>query len=277
MTQTSYDTAPPLGLPGQRADCGLEHRVESFLAEGVLQFGLLVQAGTDPDRQVVPMAALPAADVDSLVATAVNTAASEVVISGTDLDGAIGTGAIVPAQRITVALSSHADFDLTTGELHYEDAEGHPRIEELAIPDGGNVTLTSLLPARRLDKIVIPTQSGAGGEVTAGTAGGTDEIALSRKDFPGVVFYEPGMEPASSTEDVADEQPVNVMVAGTIWVTVEAAVVKGDGAWVRVTESGGDLRGQFRGSYASGFARLEGAQFLTSQSSADGVAILKLG
>lgn len=275
MSQTSYSDNMPIGIQGQRADMGLEHRVESFLAEGALTFGLLVQRGSDPDAQVKPMDALPAADVDSIIATAVNTAASEVVISGADFDGAIGAGAIVPAQRVTVALSAHADFDLTTGEIHYEDASGAPQVEELAIPDGGNVTLTTLRPCRRVDKIVIPAQSGAGGEITAGTAGGTDEVALSRKDFPGVCMYDPGDEPGSSTEDVADEKQANILVAGTVMVTVEEAVNPGDGAWVRVTESLPDVRGQFRGSFASGFARLEGASFLTT-AAADGLAVLRI-
>jgi hypothetical protein len=88
-------------------------------------------------------------------------------------------------------------------------------------------------------------------------------------------MYDPATEPASATEDVADEQDVNVLVKGTILVTVEAAVVAGDGAWVRVTESGSDLRGQFRGSYATGFARLEGASFKTSAAQ-DGLAVLEL-
>ena len=275
MSQTSYSENMPIGIEGQRADMGLEHRVESFLAEGALTFGHLVQRGTDPDKQVKALAALPAADVDSIIETAVNTAASELVISGSDFDGDIGAGAIVPAQRVTVALSSHADFDDTTGEIHYEDASGAPQVEPLAIPDGGNVTLTTLRPCRRVDKIVIPAQSGTGGEITAGTAGEDDEIALSRKDFPGVCMYDPGDEPGSSTEDVADEKQANILVAGTIMVEVEAAVEPGDGAWVRVVESSPDVRGQFRGSYADGFARLEGASFLTS-AAADGLAVLRI-
>jgi hypothetical protein len=277
MTQTTYNNEPALGRDGQTADCGFDNRIDSFLAEGVLTFGLLVQAGTDPDRQVKPMAALPAADVDSIIETAVNTAASELIISGADFDSAVyGAGAIVPCQRVTVALSSHADFDLTTGEIHGEGPNGDPIVEQLAIPDGGNVTLTTVNVFRRVDKIVIPAQSGTGGEITAGTTGSDDEIVLSRKDFPGVVKYAPGLEPESSTEDIGDEDPVDVQTRGTVWVTVEEAVAKGDGAWVRVVESSPDVRGQFRGSYATGFARLEGASFLTTQASADGVAILRL-
>ena len=119
------------------------------------------------------------------------------------------------------------------------------------------------------------TQSGAGGAITAGTAGGTDEVTLSRKDFPGVVMYDPATEPASDTEDVADEQDVNVLVKGTIMVTVEAAVTKGDGCWVRTVLDGSDVRGQFRGSYHADFARLAGASFKTSAAQ-DGLAVLEL-
>lgn len=271
--QTTYADQIPIGIAGQRADMGLEHRVESYLAEGAMNFGLLVQAGTDPDKQVKPVAALPVADVDSIIETAVATAASELVIADTDLDGAIGGAAIVPAQRITVALSAHADFDATTAHLHYEDASGVERVDALAIPDGGNVTLNSLLPGRRFIKLVVPAQSGTGGEITAGTD--PTEVALSRRDFPGFLMYVPGDEPGSSTEDVADEKQANVLVQGTMLVTVEAAVVKGDAVWVRMVESGADLRGQVRGSYAADFYRLEGASFNTSAAQ-DGLAVLVL-
>jgi hypothetical protein len=278
MSQTTYEDAPPIAVEGMRADMGLEHRVESYLAEGDLLFGTLVQAGTDPDKQVKPLTDIPAADVDSIVSTPVAmSGAAETFVSGADLDGVIGAKAINPAQRVTIALNPHADWLATTGEIFYEDVEGEPQVEEFDIPAGGNVTRQTLRPCRRVDLIHVPQQAGANATLTAGTAGTAGGYSLlSPRDCPGVVFYDPATEPASSTTDVADEQDVNVLVQGTIYVKVEAAVIKGDGAWVRTTEALPDKRGQFRGSYAVGFTRLAGASFKTS-AAADGLAVLELG
>jgi len=55
MSQTIVDLNQPIGLPGQKANI-VPDSVRSYIAEADLGFGLLVVAGTDPDRQVKPPA-----------------------------------------------------------------------------------------------------------------------------------------------------------------------------------------------------------------------------
>ena len=55
MSQTTYLDRTPLGKAGMRADAGLHSKVDSFVAEDALTYGLLVEFGTDPETQVKAM------------------------------------------------------------------------------------------------------------------------------------------------------------------------------------------------------------------------------
>lgn len=269
MSQTTYNTNYALGREGQIADT-TNRQVDSFLAEGAIKYGLVVQQGT-ADDQVKAMAAL-AADPDAIVATLASSASPQ-TISGAGLDGAVGGNLISPAQSVTITLSNHADWDATTAVVYGLDADGNPISENLAIPNGGNATVTGLLSFSRVTSVYIPAQSGTGGTATVGT--GATAVVLTRDKYLGVAVYDPMTEPYLSTSEVEDDEQLGVMVKGRVCVVTEAIVTKGAPCYVRTTESGGDVRGQVRGSPASGFALLQGAKFVTS-AAADAIAVLEL-
>ena len=272
MSQTSVTVDPAVGRKGQLADPSLSVK-DSFLAEGHLTFGLLVQNGTAED-QVVPVAALPANDVNSIVSTAVATAASAQTIEGAQLDGVIGAGRIIPAQLITVALSSHADFDVGVAQVIGEGPDGSRQVEILAIPDAGNVTLTTSMVFSRLDKIEFPAGADVNGGITVGT--NIAQMVLSPVDYPGFALYDPMLEPYAAATEIEDERDVSILSFGRVLVVVESTTAAGDPCFVRMLEASADLRGQVRGTPAANFFRLEGARFKKGAAT-DGLAILEMG
>lgn len=116
-------------------------------------------------------AAVNAVDVDSIVATLASTAGIQ-NLSGTALDGVFGDEAISPARRITFTFSSHADWDATNITLNGLDAAGAVVSETIAVPNGGNATVTSTGLFSLVTGITVPAQSGTGGTATVGTRSG---------------------------------------------------------------------------------------------------------
>jgi hypothetical protein len=251
--------------------------IVSGFADAALKYGLLLQRGS-ADRNVKPMDALPSADADAFTATPLATAASPQVFSGADFDGVVGAG-IVPgySQRAVFALSSHADFDATTMTVCYETQDGSEAIDNLAVPDGGNTSLYTTRPVSVLKWVALPAQSGTGGTITIGQDPTALYLGLDPRVFVGVGSYDPATESYAATTEVAENHEVDVLRRGRLYVVVEAAVADGDPAYVRVVASGSDVRGQFRGSYAANFVRLPHAHFVSTQGTADGLAVLQLG
>ena len=108
-------------------------------------------------------------DVDAIVATGASATGSQ-VLSGSALDGVSGANALPLARKLTLTLSSHADWDATTATIAGYDSLGNAISESLSIPNGGNATLTTTRRFRRVLSVSIPAQSGTGGTFTVGVA-----------------------------------------------------------------------------------------------------------
>ena len=269
--QDSYSASPGVARKGQKADSGFSD-VLGYVAEGVMTFGLLCVRGTT-EHQVAAMAALPSADTDS-IATALASAATAQVFSLTDLDGVSGDDVIVPAQRLSFTLNSHADWLATTMLVVGRDAAGQQLVEGVSIPAGGNTTLYTTSPFAQVERIHLPVQGGTNGTMDVGTD--PTYCAFGPLTHPGVVLFDPMKEAYAEATEVADASQVSVIRQGRVDVEVEAAVTPGMLAYVRAVLSGTDLRGQFRGTPAANFFPLLGAQFVTAADT-DGVATLQLG
>lgn len=233
-----------------------------------------MQRGTDPATQAKPIAAL-AADPDAIVASGLASAATPQTVDGAALNGVIGAGRAVPAQQVTATFSSHVDWDATTAVVTGEDADGNPQTDTIAIPNGGAATASTVKAFSRVTSILIPAQSGTGGTATIGYAPTAPE--LSRRDFPGIALYDVSREPYDSTTGTyASGDPCPVIEEGDVFVRSESAAAAGDPVYVRVVESGSDLRGQFSAVPGANFARLRGAQYV-SNASALGIVVARIG
>lgn len=274
--QTTYSTTAALGKAGMVADTSAPYNIDAGSAEGVVGVGLGVVRGT-AGRQVKTVAAVTTS-ATSILATGGASAASPQTIVTTALNGAIGVGRIVPAQQISLVLSSHANWDATTAVITGEDADGTPISENLAIPDAGNATVTTVQAFGKVTSVYIPTQSGASGTFTVGTTITAPEY--SRGDFMGVAEWQGAHMPYTVVTYAGGEYPayedVPVVTRGRVWVNTEAACLRDDKVYVRITTSGGNTVGQFSNVAAAGFALVRGVRFHTAQASAAGLAQIQL-
>lgn len=272
MSQTTYLTSPLAGRNGMVADLSLSN-IDSYLAENAITYGLIVQQGTE-EHQAKAVAELPAVDPDAITLTPLASAVTDQDFVLADFDGDDEGGPYIPARTITFLLNAHADWDPTQMRVVYIAADGTIQEAILDIPDGGDVELKTSIPAGGLRSIHLPAQTGTNGTLTVGLD--NTVVELQKEYFPGVAVYAPGVEPSvAAVGDVDATDALGVLTKGRLWVTVEADVEKGDPCYVRMVESGSDLRGQARGSAAVGFARYPGAVF-HSAASADAVAQLEL-
>lgn len=107
-------------------------------------------------------------DVDAIVATLASSASAQ-TLTGATLDGATGDDVMSTPRFITFTFSSHADWDATSATLAGIDGNGNSISETIAIPNGGNSTVTSTKKYLRVTSIVVGIQSGSGGTATVGT------------------------------------------------------------------------------------------------------------
>jgi hypothetical protein len=116
-------------------------------------------------------------DVDSIV-VAITSAASPQTV--TNLTGVYGSAAFPNGpRRVTLALNSNAHWLATTAVLTGYDAAGNLVTENLAIPSGGNTTLTTTGVFSRIVSLAIPTQGGTSGTATLGTRTGVTASVAS--------------------------------------------------------------------------------------------------
>lgn len=107
-------------------------------------------------------------DADAIVATCASSA-SEQTLTGATLDGVSGAASLGQPRFLTFTFSSSADWDATSITLSGLDGNGASQSETIAIPNGGNATVTSTKRYLQPSSIVIPAQSGTGGTLTVGT------------------------------------------------------------------------------------------------------------
>lgn len=278
--QTSYSTNPPIGRAGMIADSRIMRHVQSRLAAGPIRAGQGVfrvpgygQPGThvaDPGQVYQSSGQDVAADVDAILATGGASAAGIQVIQGAALNGILGAVDLIPARKVTLILSNHADWDATTAVIRYTNQDGVVVEENLAIPNAGNTTLTTAGYVKRVTSLTIPAQSGAGGTFTMGVA--ILDASVVAADFDGVAIYDAAHSPgpgasayipatgAGVVAEYADGDSVPCLYKGPVWVVTEDACVAGAAVYCRVVSAAGgaaavDL-GNFRSDNAGGNAVL---------------------
>jgi hypothetical protein len=290
--QSSYDQEPADGYLGQ------PHRIERARVRIMRGFGkagygmFLVPAaaaaagvGSREDCGEVSHQASPAVavDVDAIVA-AFTTSAALQTLSGAGLTGAVGGAQMWPGRLLTATLSSHADWNATTMTITgINEATGRRETEDVAIPDGGNATITSTKYWSSIESIAIPAQAGTGGTATFGIAA---VGSLTINHFAGVaarqhikttlatadLYRLAGSPTTSTTAAYIDNEPVPCVEDGDIEVFTEEATTETEPVYVRVASgSGGSVLGAFRNdSDSSTCVLVQGARFLKSRAAGRG-------
>ena len=283
MVQTAV--ADPTMRSGQLIQGPWPEDVDSFVAEGALAAGNLVEYGTDPERQVQELATLPVADVDAIATAAVvNSAVAAQSITAGAFDGTIAGDRIAPCRTLTITFDAHVDWNTPSGECRVDfygvNADGaEMKLDSIAKPNGsGAGTYATAVPAAMCTRIDLEACNGANGTATVGVS--LDRVAISQTDAPGIALYESIMEPYSATREFEDEDEVSVITRGRVCSIPEHAVSIGDAVYVRVVAAGADLCGQLTGQDGaetpSVYAKLSGARWVSS-ALADHVAKVELG
>jgi len=107
------------------------------------------------------------ASATAIIATGGASSASSQTLSGAALNGPRAGGTFRPA-KLSLVLSSHADWDATTAVVTGLGERGEAQTESLSIPDGGNSTVSGAKLFTKVTQVVIPAQSGTGGTFTLG-------------------------------------------------------------------------------------------------------------
>jgi len=294
MVWTTQLAAPAIGYEGQFGSD--PHETRSLVASVACRAGLVAALGRGAaaaDDTCAPIAALPAADPDSITALAagVTSVVAGQTVDGVQQGGAIGQARIFPPQQITYTFSNSpgiwglAALGGTWCRTVGFGVDGQIQHEDWFLPAGGNVTITTDLSYSQvlLSQIGVCDAAGGGSTLTIGTAGTTRQLGKLDYGFAG---YDLATEPSATatiTYDAGDMVPF--LLDGTIWVTVETtsalAVVPGDLVAVRTVAAGLDVRGQVtRASSAiieaGNFSVLEGAYFVTA-AAAGGLALVRVG
>lgn len=259
--QLTYSMDPNIAREGMIADSRLLKHITGKLAVGGIKAGLgcfrvpgYGQSGTrrlDPGQIYQNPGQATAVDVDAILAGGASSASIQ-TLTAASFNGVIGSAVMYPGRKITLVLSSHANWDLTNATLTGKNQYGVTVSETLAIPDAGNATVTSTNYYTQVTSLVIPAQSGVSGTFTVGVT--VLDSAVTLADFVGVAVLDlsiPGVVIPSqdATYEYQDKNTVSVMRKGAIWVYSENAVSEGDPVYVRTASgSGGTQLGAFRGT-----------------------------
>lgn len=265
--QTSYSLTPNQLMAGL-CDSGNFERKNSKVLSGKARAGLacfriptLGNAGStsfDPGQVWQQPNVAAAANTTAILASGGASSASNQLID-TEANGTYAATEFQPARNVTLILSSHADWDATNATLTYIDQGGNTVTETLAIPNGGNATVTSTGFVRQFVSLAIPAQSGTGGTFTIGIAAIDSSVTLA--DFEGVVMYKPYAIPAvgDTTNEFQDREVVTVVRKGVITVVLESGTTAAEGGDVYVGTGASNL-GLFRHDNTSAIA-VTGARF----------------
>lgn len=272
--QTSYSQSPAIGRVGQIADSRRFRHLLSCMAAGLVAVGRSVfrvpvygAAGVNSPHNTTIAYQNPdpaaAADVDAILATGGASAAAEAVWTGAELNGVVGEGLMYPARKFTFVFSNHTDWDATTGVARFYGQDGQLVSEDIAIPNGGNATVTSTGTGRQFKDFTVPAQTGTGGTFTIGIAALDSSVTMA--DWEGIAVYDP-MAGGGITDTVAngaeyeDGDCFAAMRKGAIWVVTEDACVAGGDVYTRISGSG-DI-GAFRSDADSASAiQITGARY----------------
>lgn len=107
-------------------------------------------------------------DADGLLASGGASALTAQVISGAAFNGIIDEADIDPPRRVSLVLSSHANWDATVATVFGTNDRGEQITDTITIPDGGNSSPATTKAFASVSSISIPAQSGASGTFTVG-------------------------------------------------------------------------------------------------------------
>jgi hypothetical protein len=255
--QTTYSQNPAAGYAGQLAD-GHPADIKTAIAEVAIAAGIPAMHGATTRAECRPPYTPATADVDAILATGGASAATAQTLSGSSLDGVVGQGELVPPRPITLVLSNHADWDLTTALITGTDEDGSVIVEPVVIPNAGNATVQTQQAFRKVTSIYIPAQSGTGGTFTAGFAAGVGAIDHL---VHGVALYDASREPEAYPIDYA----VPCVKRGRVFVTSETSYTDGNPVFVRFIATGSEVAGQVRATAdANDCALMKRARFVGS-------------
>jgi len=289
--QTSYSLNPDVAKAGMIADSRILKHIRSRICEGTVIAGYGVfrapttgdsfsNYGGDPGSVYQNPSPAAAASVNAILATGGVSTAGTQAISGTSLNGAVGSAKMYPPRLFTVTFNSHADWDATnlvvTGEL-----DGVTVTDTLAIPNNGNATVTGVQYFDKITSWTIPAQSGTNGTYTAGVA--ILDASVTLADFSGFAVFDPALVPNTipsqdQTAEYHDKDIASIMFKGAIWCVCENAFTQGGDVYVRVgSGSGGSTFGQVRATDtdSSTAIAITGARF-GNTGSAGGLAKIEL-
>lgn len=292
--QTVFTQRNDIALPGTLAEAYAPgHRITTKFAKGLHLAGYgvfkapgahggaggsMIEGPGQSYHQPIPGVAASA----NAIVTTHATSASQLVLTGAGLNGATGGLAMQPARKVTLTLSSHADWNATNVRVTGVTALGAVVTETLAVPDAGNTVLTTTNYFLSVSKVDFDAQGGTGGSFTVGVA--ALSAGLTVADVLGVVVRDPmktgvfasnlyaltGM-PSGAEGNYIDTEMVPVLSMGAIWVFTEVAVADQDPLYVRVAAgAGGSVLGAFRNDSDSSTAVLVPGRF--TRSCAAGVA-----
>lgn len=285
--QTTYG-APNTYREGQIVDA-YPDGLDSYVVEGTtaIKAGILALQGTH-DRQLLPMAALPAADPNGIkLAFASNVLDQEYVAdgAGTDLDGVTGEALIIPARSVTFTADADVGWGSALGfqrvAVYGVDAAGEAIHDDMFIPNGGGVTLhTDHAFAFVTSVRVSPALAGTG---TGQIGLSNDVVEVGPLTHPGVPVYEPMVEPESAVAgggEFGQYDQVAVMRKGRFAAVSEHVIDSmREDVYVRVLAAGADVRGQFTGRRGAGtpatYARVRKAHWIETVA-ADGLAGIQI-
>jgi len=283
MPQTTFPTTLP-AREGALAEGPYD--AESYVAEGALKFGLIVDFGTNPRTQVRAMPVLPAVDVDAIMTAAqcVSNIAGATYSTAAHFNGAIGHDRISPCRTVSMTFEAANinDWNTPAGECLVEiyglDEDGNPAKDAVSRPNNAaTATYHTAMAFSSVTRIDIPACNGAAGTATVGVS--NERVALGRADYPGIVIYDPATESFAATTEVDDNDQCSVLSAGKFWAMTEHAVSPGDDVYVRVLLAGADVRGQLTGQDGAAvpatYAHLSNARW-RSVAAADNLAIVEL-
>lgn len=190
-----------------------------------------------------------AADVDAICTGAIGvSAAAAQTIGRAVFDGILAQQATYPAKRITVTFNNHADWDATNMVVWGEDETGAPVVDVLAIPNGGNATVTSVRRFAIVNAFFVPVQTGANGTFTMGYEADTLNEPMWGVLFEpdGVAVYDPSVEQATTPAGYPINWMASALIEGEIDMTSEEATIAETQVYVRLIAAGAEVRGRVR-------------------------------
>ena len=122
----------------------------------------------------------------------------------------IGNRTMAYPRRVSFVFSNSADWDATTITVRGRDALGDVITSSVAIPNGGNATVTTDKFFSSIERISVPAQSGTGGTCAVGPEG--TSVGLS-------------IDPISDVEAVAVLREVSRASSAVAWTVPAAGAV----------------------------------------------------